>query len=283
MSLIDRSPPRGVDEYSLFADDYDELYATKVEDINFYCELAAHSNGRILDIGCGTGRVSIPLAAQGRTVVGIDISPAMIRRAQSKLQVEPVEVRRRLTFVNEDICTLPSPEHKFEAAFFTFASFAHLHTRDQQIAALLRVREALNEGGKVVVGLTNWDVRTEARVRVDPVTLTCRGNMQPQWIWNRKNSVSHSTMVVTVSRGYDPSTQLLFSHQVFQHFDSELRLLSTSYHPLVFRISSRFEIEGLLAATGFQVLETWGDFDRSPLRPTSPELILLAERSDSRA
>ena len=62
---------------------YDKVYQTLVHDIPFYLQQAKAHGGPILELGCGTGRVTIPLASNGFEVVGIDISPSMIQRANA--------------------------------------------------------------------------------------------------------------------------------------------------------------------------------------------------------
>ena len=67
-----------------WADRYDWLYSWRQADIRFYIEEAQKSGGPILELGCGTGRISIPIAKAGIEVVGIDISKPMLDLARSK-------------------------------------------------------------------------------------------------------------------------------------------------------------------------------------------------------
>ena len=70
--------------YDDWAGIYDEVYAELTHDIPFYVSQAQSTGGPVLELGAGTGRISIPIASQGIDVVGIDVSPKMIELANSK-------------------------------------------------------------------------------------------------------------------------------------------------------------------------------------------------------
>ena len=72
--------------YDQWADVYDDVYAYLTEDKDFYLQWAKTSVGPVLELGCGTGRITIPVALNGVDIVGIDISPKMIEVAKSKLK-----------------------------------------------------------------------------------------------------------------------------------------------------------------------------------------------------
>ena len=72
--------------YDDWADIYDAVYADLTHDIDFYVEQARACGGPVLELGCGTGRVSLAIAAEGIDVTGIDISPRMIAAAQAKAE-----------------------------------------------------------------------------------------------------------------------------------------------------------------------------------------------------
>src|SRR5690242_5009291 len=79
------------------------LYSTR-GDVALYLDEAARAGepGTVLEIGCGTGRLTLPLARAGHVVTGVDLSPAMLARARSKLAAEPPEVRARVTLLEAD-------------------------------------------------------------------------------------------------------------------------------------------------------------------------------------
>lgn len=73
------------------------------DDIPFYLEHAQLANGEILEIACGTGRVTIPLAQAGCRVTGIDLSSYMLNRLHNKLEREPAAVSERVNLLEADM------------------------------------------------------------------------------------------------------------------------------------------------------------------------------------
>jgi ubiquinone/menaquinone biosynthesis C-methylase UbiE len=66
------------------------------DDVPFYLARAAHCAGPILEMACGTGRVTIPLAEAGHEIWGFDLSPDMLQECHAKLVHLPAEVQQRI-------------------------------------------------------------------------------------------------------------------------------------------------------------------------------------------
>ena len=76
---------------------YDVTYENRsLKDVDFFVEYSRKTKGRILELGCGTGRVLIPIAISGCEVTGLDISPYMLRKCREKLSELPKEVQKRV-------------------------------------------------------------------------------------------------------------------------------------------------------------------------------------------
>lgn len=105
--------------------------------------LAATSIERILDAGCGYGRIGIPLAAAGYSVVGIDVSPMMLAEAQRRARVAGVVVDWQLG----DFCRLPYPDRSFDVVLCMWLTFNELLQEDDQIEALREMHRVLRPGG----------------------------------------------------------------------------------------------------------------------------------------
>ena len=73
-------------DYDSWADIYDDVYSFVDNDIDFYRNKSDQLGGNILEIGCGTGRVTIPLLANGYDVTGVDSSTKMLAKFQSKIR-----------------------------------------------------------------------------------------------------------------------------------------------------------------------------------------------------
>ncbi|UXN58757.1 class I SAM-dependent methyltransferase [Phyllobacterium zundukense] len=105
----------------------------------------------VLEIGTGTGRISVPLAIAGNEVVGLDISPAMLERAAAKLADGP-EVGARLQLVEGDMTNFDL-NRQFPLIVNTARSFQHLLTPSQQREALQCAHRHLKPGGHLVLDL----------------------------------------------------------------------------------------------------------------------------------
>ena len=144
--------------YAHVADLYDA--AIQVDfDLPFYLEQVQGVSGPILELMCGTGRVSIPLLEAGARLTCIDLSAEMLRRLQAKLEGR----RLTATVLQADIRQLELDTH-FELALIPFHALAELTILSDQQRALLRVAHHLLRGGRLVVPLHNPPLRLQ---RVD--------------------------------------------------------------------------------------------------------------------
>src|SRR6185295_9304796 len=100
----------GWDEYAPFYD-WENARTLGRRDVPFWRTLALQSDGPVLELGCGTGRISIPLARAGVSLVGIDRSDAMLARARQRIKRGRLTTRARL--IRGDIRALPFPASTF--------------------------------------------------------------------------------------------------------------------------------------------------------------------------
>jgi SAM-dependent methyltransferase len=120
---------------SLFVEAYDAFYSSSrpkiADDVAFYERLSREVGGPILELGCGTGRIALPLANAGSHVPGVDRSEAMLTVARRKLTALPAPAQERLTLVNQHMSAL-NLDRGFGFVFVPFRSFQHLLTIDLQ-------------------------------------------------------------------------------------------------------------------------------------------------------
>ena len=142
-------------EYDRFAEFYDHvtLYRDR-PDVGFFVEMARQVNGPVLEVGCGTGRVLLPCARAGATMVGLDLSPRMLDVARRGLDDEPPDVRDRVTLVEGDMRVFDLGQ-AFELITLPFRGFQHLMTAEDQRLALHRFRAHLAPGGRLVIDVFN--------------------------------------------------------------------------------------------------------------------------------
>jgi SAM-dependent methyltransferase len=126
------------------ADVYDEWYkpADTAAEVALLAELA--HGGRALELGIGTGRVAIPLAARGVEVHGIDASPAMVERMRAKPGGDAIAV------TIGDMADVPV-DGRFALVFVVFNTFFQLYSQETQLRCFANVADHLHPGGRFVI------------------------------------------------------------------------------------------------------------------------------------
>ena len=136
--------------YSLFAKFYDAYVGTYDQDLPFYLALASKVNAPILEIGCGSGRILLPLLRAGHVVTGVDISDEMLRLAGDKLQKN--HLMGKCTLLNHNFVGGSLPQ-EFGLALVTFYTFNYLLSQDHQMAFLTHIAESLKTGSIIALHL----------------------------------------------------------------------------------------------------------------------------------
>jgi SAM-dependent methyltransferase len=133
--------------YDAIARLYDPWSRSVTEDVTFYVEEASRAAGPVVELGVGTGRIAVPVAAAGSTVIGVDTSPGMLEICRE--QAELAGVTDRLDLRLGDYRTPPVPEN-VELVICPFRAYLHLHTDADRLGALRAARELLVPGGRLV-------------------------------------------------------------------------------------------------------------------------------------
>jgi SAM-dependent methyltransferase len=136
--------------YSLFAKFYDAYVGDYALDLPFYLDLASNVHASILEIGCGSGRVLLPLLKAGHRVTGVDISNEMLGLAEDKLKKN--HLGEKCTLLNHNFVDHPLPR-TFGLALVTFYTFNYLLSTEDQKAFLDHVAESLLPGSVIALHL----------------------------------------------------------------------------------------------------------------------------------
>src|SRR6185503_19336819 len=132
--------------------------------VPFWQRLALAADGPVLELGCGTGRVTLPLARAGANVIGVDLSAPMLNR------VRRTRLGRRARLVRGDIRALPFPSNQFSLVAAPYGILQSL-LREADLSATLRaVHDVLTPGGRLVMelvaDLASWqEYRGQTRLR----------------------------------------------------------------------------------------------------------------------
>jgi len=143
-----------------FADRYDEWSAEMTEDVPFYVELARETDGPLVELAVGSGRVAIPVAeATGRAVLGIDTSPAMLAQARERAAAAGVELELR----EGDMRDLEL-DHPAGLVYCPFRGLLHLPTWADRRRVFERVAASLRPGGRFAWNAFAFDHAIAARL-----------------------------------------------------------------------------------------------------------------------
>ncbi len=244
---------------------YDQFAAQQgYDDVPFYLELAGETGGPVLEVGCGTGRVVWPLAAAGFEVVGLDLSPPMLRRALAKRSLHP---DADATFVEGNMADFDLGQ-EFGLIFLAFRSFQMLHTPEDQRRALACFRRHLAPGGLLVIDV--FDPMLEFLV--------------PGAVIENTGTFVHPDRGTRVTfeatdRTLDHVRQVFTETWVFREFDADGNEVRTEAEELTMRWGFRYEMHHLFELAGFQVEAEYSDYDRSPPAYAHEQIWLLREPS----
>ncbi|MGH3476675.1 MAG: class I SAM-dependent methyltransferase [Nocardioidaceae bacterium] len=221
-----------------FASSYDEWSAVMTEDVSFYVGLAADSDGPILELAIGNGRVAIPVAlATGRTVIGIDSSPAMLAQARTAAVAAGVALDLRQGDMRDLELDEPAA-----LIYCPFRALLHLPTWADRRRVFQRVADSLRPGGKFAWNAFAFDHHVAARLDGQH-----QDKPTPHWVH------------------YDIADNRI-----------DLRLDDGGTSSLWW--ATKNEWLGLLDVANLDLEALYGDFDRSPLNDQSREYIFVAVR-----
>ncbi|WP_027482068.1 class I SAM-dependent methyltransferase [Deinococcus pimensis] len=241
-------------DYDDLADLYDRQYDAYRDDLHFYARLALDVGGRVLELGAGSGRVSVHLARRGAQVTGVEPSARMLERAHARAREAGVEVR----FVQGDMRTLDLPGERFELIVAPFNALMHLYTPEDQLAALRAARAHLAPGGTLAFDVYVPNFGPQGVLRHEGETFVEGGRRTDVFLLQRTDTVNQ---VVTTSYLVDTT-------------DGDGRL-TRAHRELTQRWFTRWELEWLLRHAGFRARFS-GSFEGGPLTESSHVMVVTA-------
>jgi len=225
----------------------------------YYVELARQAAGDVLELACGTGQLTVPIATAGLPTVGLDLSAPMLttareRAASAKVSIEYVLGDMR----NFDL------GHKFALIFIARNSLLHLHSTEDLLAAFLGVRRHMTPGGIFAFDVFNPSVRLLARPS---------GQRFPVF---QVETESFGKLSVEETTDYDPATQVgRGCWYISAPGNPDAWVL-----PLELRNIFPQELRLLLAAGGFHLKSRVGDLYQTPFDSTSRLQVCLCQAAD---
>jgi SAM-dependent methyltransferase len=267
----------GTHEHYIDAALYDFEYRRRRADINHYRALAHRFAGgageispspspvRIIELGCGTGRLLVPLARDGHDVLGIDVAPTMLARAAERIARLPRRARGRARLLRADMRSLPlASTLRVPLIVCPFNAFQHLYTQVDVAACLAEVRAHLPPTGRFAFDVLQPDLRWLTR------------SPEKRWARTRfKHPVTGVELEYTTNQTYEPISQIAHIRIYYERLDSP----DGDRHLQVVRLAHRqffpAELEALLWSNGFAIETRWGGFSGEPLEGHSESQVLL--------
>ena len=225
--------------------------------IAFYRELAKSVGGPVLEIACGSGLVTIPIAAQGLDATGIDLARPMLEHARQKAEAQGLTIR----WVEADARSFDLGM-QFQFIFITGNAFQAFLDREDQEALLASVKRHLLPGGTFAFETRNpsgHDLTTQTEEEFD----------------QSYRSVEGHQVSVSSTQIYDPIAQVIHWTSYRRWNDGERA------HTKETHISCRFthpqELEALLHYNGFQIVQQYGGWNKQPLSASSPSIYSICK------
>ena len=225
--------------YDLFrgGDDLDE--------IGFYIEKISELGGSCLDVGCGTGRVLIPLAHAGVEITGIDSSPEMIANCIKNLEEENIKTDTiEGNMINFDL------GKKFNSLIVPGGSFQLIHDYDDAILTLKNFRSHLQSGGTLIMSLFNpfYEISHE---HLDGVWRLEKDEIIED---TNERALCHTCMDL------DRCEQIMQVTNRYELLDESGIAKQSEVKTSLIRWYGKYEIKLLLEKSGFSNITTHGDF-----------------------
>jgi 2-polyprenyl-3-methyl-5-hydroxy-6-metoxy-1,4-benzoquinol methylase len=231
-----------------------DLQNCHLEDLIFYQNQIEKYGEPVLELACGTGRLTIPIAEQGINITGLDISEKMLSQAKMKANKKGL----KLNWVKSD-CRNFNLRKKFKYIFIPFNSIAHLHNLESIEACFSSVKKHLSPDGRFVVDMFNpiLSILTRDPSKRYPVT----EYPDPDW---------KGTVVITENNVYDSVNQINRIKWYYKINNKEEYI-----EELNMRIFYPQELDALLHYNGFIIESKFGNYNMEPFLTTSKKQLLV--------
>jgi ubiquinone/menaquinone biosynthesis C-methylase UbiE len=255
-------------------EEYDLEHLGDSEDVEFYVSLVRRLQPRkVLELGCGTGRITLPLAEQGTQlafdVTGLDSQAEMLETAKKRLLEAPPKVRERLRLIQGDMRTWQS-ESAFDLIVIPCSSISHLLTLQDQLTVWNQCRRNLRPGGRFVVEITMPNMATFADSFNVPPRALVEIDVDKS---DESDGVRFIRRKTSRYLSHEQCAQTRFLYEKYQNG----RAIDGYIDDFAGHVFFPRELQLLFIHTGFEVEQTLGDYRGRPLKPNSPLIIMIGK------
>ena len=212
---------------------------------------------KVLDAGCGLGRISVELAALDLDVTGVDIIQSELDAAQDSAQAEGVE----LTLVNHDLRTFHAP-NQFDCAINLYTSFGYCDTVDEDMQILRNIAESVRPGGTFIMECTSRETAI--------------------LYWTPGEEFERAGYKVVTHFEVTGAWEGLKSQWTLYPADADLKKTPAPQpvvdHTFIQRLYPATFLRNKLMEFGFSKAEVYGDFDFSPYNENARTMVLIGRK-----
>ena len=256
-----------MDAYDPIADYYDSEHDAFTGDVDWYIHLAEVAGPRVLELGCGSGRLLAPLATAGNSVVGVDSSVAMLRRARARL--ESAIARGQVTLIQGEMQDLGElgPE-SFDLVILPLNGMLHVDDVDGQRRVLEEAARVLRPGGLLAVDVLH---------PVPDALTVFDGRVMHEGSWEDESGA----VAKFSSRTVDWTNQHIET-EVWYDVIRPDGALSRHRTEFTMRWVTPAELALMLEVSGFAGWDLGGSYDGSPLTDMSDRMLVAARKIEDR-
>jgi len=249
-------------------DTYDITTAANIAgDEAWYRARARSLGGPVLELGAGTGRITLGIADDGAEVWGLDASRTMLDALDAKLANRPPDVRARVHTVQGDMRRFEL-DQQFEFVIIPYRAFLHNLTEADQLACLTCVRRHLAPGGMLAFNVFHPSLEFMARNA---------GSLANVWRLATTHALPSGGCITRADAvSYDTPHRLLHAQHRYDEWDASGVLTRSTLHRLTLTYLYPADIERLLVDTGFSEVVMYGGFDERRFERDADELVVTA-------
>jgi SAM-dependent methyltransferase len=243
-------------------DNRDELK----RDIPFYIEFAQKINEPILELACGTGRLTIPLAEAGHEVWGVELSTQMLEQFKIKISNLPQEISGKIHLFQEDMSEF-SLDRKFPLIIIPGRSFQLLYKEETENSCLKHVLEHLTDDGYFIVSIADF-VGGRENVWVNNEEVFDWENVDPKTGFKVRRT--------HIKKEIDTHKQIIYPQKNYYIMKYD-NLIEKIVKRSPWKYFSLTQIRNLLISNGFNIIKEMGSYDEKPIGEGS-EFIFISQR-----
>ena len=237
-------------------------------DIPFYIDYASNIRGDILELACGTGRVTIPLAKAGFDIWGIELSETMLNQLRSKMENIPYKYKEKLHLIKGDISNFKI-NRKFSLILLPCRSFQLLYDEKNEINCLRNVHEHLIENGHFIIDVADF-VGEKGEDWVNDEETFDWENIDP--------NTGYKIRRTHIKKKIDTIRQIIYPQKTY-YITKEKVLIDKIVKISPWKYFKVDQVRNLLISNGFKIINEMGSFDRVPINQGT-EFIFICKRKN---